>query len=207
MCLGDEVHNKLTVLLWDAYSMGMLGWITSAWKFTERTLWPTLRMATVLLLTLASLISVGAFFVSHGHHGEWLAWSTLALAAVVFVQFRELHMRRGHSEDEVAQGLRELELLKAARSIVRVVCTRNDGNSDFETNAHWTMWANDVEKIIEESPMDLSFLEPLPDQWRQKEIDDDLLQFADKQLLRLIKKRSHYGFTKLALQNPVRRPV
>ena len=210
--LGIDVRNDFTVVPWNAYSVRMLGWVTSAWKFNARTLWPTLKMAVTLILTVASVFGVLVSFFSHAQHGEWLAWSsTLALAAVVVVLFHELHKRQGHGEGEgegeEAQGLRELDLLKTARDIVRVVLTRNDGNNDFVRNAHWTMWANDLEKIVEQSSMDLSFLELLPDQWRRKHIDDDSLQSADKQLSGLIKKRSHFGFTKLALQNPVRRPI
>ena len=183
------------------YAGGMLEWVASAWEFSERTFWPILRQATVPILTLASLFSVGIFFISHGQHGEWIAWITLVLVVVVFVQFRELHKRRGHNEDEIAKGLRELDLLENARQFVRLILTRNEGRDDLANYSHWNNWAAEVDGTIERSSMDLSFLQPLPPQWRKREINDDALQLADEKLLALIQEREHFRNTKFAFQH------
>lgn len=187
-----------------AYAEGMLEWVTSAWEFSERTLWPILRQATVPILTVASLISVGIFFVSHGQHGQWIAWTTLVLVVVVIVQFRELHKRRGYNEDEIAKGLRELDLLENARQFVRLILTRNEGRDDLANSSNWNNWAAAVDRSIEDSSMDLSFLRALPAQWRKKEIDDDALQLADEKLLGLIQERQHFRNTKFAFQHQAR---
>lgn len=183
----------------------MLEWVTSAWEFSERTFWPILRQATVPILTLASLISVGIFFVSHGQHGQWIAWITLVLVVVVIVQFRELHKRHGHNEDDIAKGLRELDLLENARQFVRLILTRNEGRDDLANYSNWNNWAAEVDRAIERSSMDLSFLQPLPPQWRKREINDDTLQFADEKLLALIQEREHFRNTKFAFQHQARR--
>lgn len=129
------------------------------------------------------------------------------MLTVAVVQFIELHKSRGDDGENEAQGVIVLGLLKNARELVRVVYTRNDGRHNFDNDAHWTMWANDLEKIIKQTPIDLSFLESIPNQWRRKQIDDGTLQFADERLSVLVDEWSHFGLTRLALENPERRPV
>ena len=194
----------------NAYSVRVCKWANSIRGFNAKTLWPVLKKTYALVASLIGIFTFVDSYFLHARHTRLLAWSTISLVAVVIVQFWQLHKApgEGHSESDDAQGWTELQLLNVAREIVRVVFNRNDGRSDFTENAHWTMWANDLEKIVEQSPMmELSFLKPLSDQWRRMEIVDDTLQSADDQLTKLIQERSHYRFTKTALENPVRRSI
>jgi hypothetical protein len=185
----------------DGISNRHLGWIT-AW-------------AAVALLGGAAII--GYWQAAVPSSSKLPVWPVIPFVAVMAVPlymvfapllkrwpFRELHKHREYDEDEIAKGLYELDLLEHARKFVRLILTRNEGRDDLANSSQWNNWAAAVEQDIEQSSMDLWFLQALPDQWRRREIDDDALQLADNELLALIQERKHFRTTAFALKHQAR---
>lgn len=178
--------------------------------FVTKTLWPVLSGAIGAILVISGIWGIAVLATSNGQNGKWLIWPTIGLIVLVIVQFVELHKRRASNDDEVALGLAELDRLDLVRQLVRICLTRNNGMDNWEggmTPQHWNDWALKVEEAIRQSTsLDLSFLAPIPGQWRQGEINDETLTMADQQLVDLISERDHYRHTAFALSLQVPRP-
>jgi hypothetical protein len=179
-------------------------------EFLTKTLWPILSAAIGAILVISGIWGIVLLATTNGQNGKWLIWPAIGLIVLVIVQFVELHRRRTSNDDEVALGLAELDRLDLVRQLVRLCLTRNNGMDNWErgmTRQHWNDWAFKVEEAIRQLPsLDLSFLAPIPDQWRQAEINDETLTVADQQLVALISERDHYRHTAFALSLQVPRP-